>query len=340
MLLAILIAISVCILVVWLVKKQAERTGLIQHANDRSSHTDPTPTGGGLGIIAGCLAGVAVTVTTASDGHLADFFPILLALCLATLVGALGFLDDLKPLSARLRLSIQFALIAILAGVNLMPNPSFVSQPIFVSGILALAIIIAGVWWLNLFNFLDGIDGYAASQALFMLVGAVALASISGAAIAGTPLLFLMICAGTTTIGFLLFNWPPAKIFMGDTGSLFLGFLLFAIAIFSVQSGWITLIQWLVLASIFVVDATATLLRRLLRGVNVFNAHRSHAYQHLSRRWNGHRPVMLALTAANILIILPLAWAAGHWPEMAPLISIIVLVTLAVLAIRIGAGRD
>ena len=109
--------------------------------------------------------------------------------------------------------------------------------------------------------------------------------------------------------------WPPAKIFMGDVGSTWLGFMLFALALLSVQACWLSYATWLVLAAVFVADATVTLLTRLLRGERWYEAHRNHVYQKLARRWGGHRPVTLLAVGINVLWLAPLAWACAAWPQ-------------------------
>ena len=137
---------------------------------------------------------------------------------------------------------------------------------------------------------------------------------------------------------FLLLNWPPARIFMGDAGSTYLGFMQAFFALDTVASGWLTPWQWLILGAVFLTDATVTLLRRLLNGERIFEAHRRHAYQVLSRRWGGHRPVTLACIAVNIVWLWPLAYLAGLAPEFGWLVASAAYVPLIVAALAVGAG--
>ena len=123
-------------------------------------------------------------------------------------------------------------------------------------------LLLAGVWWINLFNFMDGIDGIAGARAVFMLLGGAVLSAWVNADVMSSPVWMLMLCVVAATVGFLLLNWPPAKIFMGDVGSTWLAFMIFALALLSVQAGWLSYATWLVLAAVFVTDATVTLPRK------------------------------------------------------------------------------
>jgi Fuc2NAc and GlcNAc transferase len=314
-----------------LVRRHAVRLGLVQAPNARSSHTMPTPSGGGLGIVAGGTIVLAAAAVAAPA-------PALWLLVLGALVAAIGFIDDRRPLPAMLRLPAQLLLvglaIALTAPLDALVHSIGLPIPALAAGGVAL---IGAVYWINIFNFMDGIDGIAASEAVVMLLGALLLLVLADpAAVAGEPAAMLMGLGGAT-LGFLVLNWPPARIFMGDAGSTYLGFLLALLALGTIAAGLISLPQWLILGALFIVDASVTLLRRLLNGERVFEAHRRHAYQALSRRLGGHRPVTLGFIAVNVVVLLPLAVLAGApgwaWPAAA-----IAYVPLAVLAVSLGAG--
>lgn len=315
---------------VFFIKRRASQLGLVQHANTRSSHTLPTPTGGGLGIAVGTLLGGFVV--GASDEVL------LFALIFAAIIAVLGLADDRWPLPAKIRLLVQACMVGLLviltgAAVLLIGNLGAIWLVV-----ATVFLILAGVWWINLFNFMDGIDGFAATQALCMLGGSLALTLLSTTDVLSNPLFATqLVCAGAI-LGFLLFNWPPAKIFMGDVGSTFLGFLIFALAILSARADWLSLWQWVILGSVFIADATVTLLHRASAGQNIIQAHKSHAYQHLSRQLKGHQSVTLLLLAINVLIVLPLALAAGTWPDFAWFLASVTLVIFGAGAIFVGAG--
>ena len=161
------------------------------------------------------------------------------------------------------------------------------------------------VWILNLYNFMDGIDGIASIEALCVTVGGCVLYALAGQPLAGAPSALL----AATVAGFLLWNFPLAKIFMGDGGSGFLGLTLGAL---SLLAGWHSpamLWAWLVMLGVFIVDATVTLIRRLCRGEKVYEAHRTHAYQYASRKYSSHRRVTLTVLAINLLWLFPWAMA-------------------------------
>jgi Fuc2NAc and GlcNAc transferase len=190
------------------------------------------------------------------------------------------------------------------------------------------------VWLLNLYNFMDGIDGIASVEAICVCLGATTLYWYLGR----TELVIAPVLLAIAVAGFLYWNFPPARIFMGDAGSGFLGI---SLGILSLQAAWAApkfLWSWLILLGVFIVDATWTLFRRLLRGDKVYEAHRSHAYQFASRRFGRHLPITLAVIAINLLWLCPLAFLVGTgWLDGA-LGLIVAYIPLTVLAIRFKAG--
>jgi Fuc2NAc and GlcNAc transferase len=318
------------------VRHRAEALRLVQAPNHRSSHDHPTPNGGGLGIVvAGSLAGVGLGLFS---GWTISWF----VLGLGALLAAVGLRDDIQHLPARVRFGVQVAVCAgLLFALGDLPSISFRVGLEFELGgwVLSGLLLLAGVWWINLFNFIDGLDGIAGAQAVFMLLGGAALAAWANANVISSPVWMLMLCVAAATVGFLLLNWPPAKIFMGDVGSTWLGFMLFALALLSVQADWLSYSTWLVLAAVFVTDATVTLLTRLLRGERWYEAHRNHAYQILARRWGGHRPVTLLAVGINVLWLAPLAGACAACPQWAFGWVLLAYTPLLAGAIVLGAGR-
>lgn len=333
MLLPVLIAVIAALAsfaAAYAVRRNAVRLGLIQTPNARSSHTIPTPGGGGVGIVLGGSIAMAYAALVTS-------WPNWVLLALSLCVAAIGFYDDRKPLPARIRFGAQLAFTAIamalVVPLDALGNAIGLPLPLWLLGAVG---VVAIVYWINLFNFMDGIDGIAGSQAVFMAAGALALAA-AHTDIAGAGLCLMLLGLTGATAGFLALNWPPAKIFMGDAGSTYLGFMLAMLAMLTIASSWLTLIQWAILGALFVTDATVTLLRRLLLREKVFEAHRRHAYQHLSRRWSGHVPVTLSFIGINIVWLLPLAWVSTlpGWALPAVLLAYLPLIGLALYA---GAG--
>jgi Fuc2NAc and GlcNAc transferase len=285
-------------------RRYALARSIIDVPNARSSHSVPTPRGGGVAIVL-CFIG-AIPLLAGNFGLASD---VAIALGGAgILVALIGFLDDHGHIAARWRLLAHFSA-AAWALYWLGGSPPLALQGMQIeTGALGIALAaIYLVWGLNLYNFMDGIDGIASVEAICVCVGGALiywLAGQPGAAI--TPL-----ALAAAVAGFLIWNFPPARIFMGDAGSGFLGITL---GILSLQAGWVEpnlFWAWLVLLGVFVVDATFTLLRRLLRGEKVHEAHRSHAYQYASRRYGRHLPVTLTVLAINILWLMPIALAVG-----------------------------
>ena len=333
-------AISLSALLSWGVTKwvhhRAEALGLVQAPNHRSSHNHPTPNGGGLGIVVAVnLAGIPLVLFS---GWTLGWF----LLGIAALLAAVGLRNDIQHLPARVRFGVQVAVCAgLLFLLSDLPSISFRVGSEFELGgwVLSGLLLLAGVWWINLFNFMDGIDGIAGEQAVFMLLGAAALGAWTNADVISSPVWMLMLCVAAATVGFLLLNWPPTKIFMGDAGSTWLGFMVFALALLSVQADWLSYATWLVFAAVFVTDATVTLLTRMLCGERWYEAHRNHAYQKLARRWGGHQPVTLRAVAVNMLWLAPLAGACTAWPQWAFGWALLAYAPLVVGAMVLGAGR-
>ena len=191
------------------------------------------------------------------------------------------------------------------------------------------------VWLLNLYNFMDGIDGIASVEAICVCVGGALLYVLLGKP--DLALLPLMLAAAVA--GFLFWNFPPARIFMGDAGSGFLGIVL---GIMSIQAGWVDpalFWSWVILLGVFVVDATFTLVRRLLRGDKVYEAHRSHAYQYASRHYGRHLPVTLAVGVINLAWLLPIALLVGTGRVDGVIGVVVAYAPLVLLAIKFHAGE-
>ena len=223
------------------------------------------------------------------------------------LVATIGFLDDHGHVPASLRLI--FHLLAFSWAVwwlGGLPPVDFGWGAASLGPFGTALMIVYLAWFLNLFNFMDGIDGIAGAQALSMTATASLLLWMgSDGAIAALPMLLL---AGATA-GFLVWNWPPARIFMGDAGSGYLGFALGAMALWTAVEGWLTVWVWLILGGAFLADATVTLLVRARAGLALATAHRSHAYQRLSRYWGSHRSVTLAFTCRECPVARPVGVA-------------------------------
>jgi Fuc2NAc and GlcNAc transferase len=318
-----------------LVEHVAAPMGLVQGPNERSSHTRPTPRGGGAAIaFAIVLSGTVLAMTGAPTLWIANG----LTLC----IGLLGFVDDLMDLSPALRFPIQGAVFTVLI-VSAGPLvPIELGMEMQLGGwALSALLIVVGLWWLNLFNFMDGIDGIAAAHTILVLLGAALIWALSDASAWHAHAFWLAVASSAATAGFLIRNWPPARVFMGDAGSNALALAIFAIALTTVETGALGYPAWLILPSAFVADATVTVTRRTIRGERPWRAHRRHAYQQLSRLW-GHRRVTLLYCALTALWAIPLALLSQLHPAWAWALTAIAYVPILAFAFwgRAGAADE
>lgn len=299
-----LLACLLSFLLTGVLRRYALARSLLDLPNARSSHLAPTPRGGGVAIVLTFLLGLPLLLW--AD---AMTWREMVGLGGAgALVALVGFIDDHRHIAARWRLLAHFVAAAWallwmggLPPLNLFGMTFDASWPVYVFTLLYL------VWLLNLYNFMDGIDGLAGVEAISVCLGGALLYWLTAAG-AGwrTPMLLLAAVAG-----FLCWNFPRARIFMGDAGSGFLGLML---GLLSIQAAWVSqsfFWAWLILLGVFIVDATLTLLRRLLRRQKLHEAHRSHAYQYASRQFGAHWPVTLTTCAINLLWLLPFALLVG-----------------------------
>jgi UDP-N-acetylmuramyl pentapeptide phosphotransferase/UDP-N-acetylglucosamine-1-phosphate transferase len=257
--------------------------------NDRSLHSVPTPRTGGLAVVGSLTAGLLIVPLLAALPNLPGIptglllswpVPLLWIMALTLALAAISYLDDRLdlPVGSRLLLHLVIAIAAVPLG-RLAPDR--VAVPVLgdlpVGGAAVPVAVLSLVWMINLFNFMDGMDGFAGGMAVIGF-GVLGISSWSaGDAALATIALLVVAAAG----GFLLFNRPPARIFLGDVGSTSLGFLAGSLALLGTARGDFEIWQPLLGFSPFIVDATVTLLRRALRGERVWQAHRSHYYQRL-----------------------------------------------------------
>jgi Fuc2NAc and GlcNAc transferase len=327
------LATAVAWIATGLVRRFAIRHAILDIPNDRSSHQSPVPRGGGLAIALVALVGMLLeTVGDAWDLRL--FMALVIG---GTGIAGVGYADDLKSLSARVRLIVHVgaSIAFLLVFVVFLNNRSIHLSTYtfwFGGGLLVFALLSS----VNVFNFMDGIDGIAASEAVFVAgSGAWLNCFINGDS--GVTLAFVFLASAA--MGFLIWNMPPARIFMGDVGSGFLGFMLTALAIVASSTAAIPAQVWPILGGVFIADASVTLLRRYARGDRWFEAHKTHAYQHLAVRLQGHLPVTLLVSLINICWLFPWGLYALLVPERATISLIISLLPLTVLVSMAGAGK-
>ena len=287
-----------------LVLRYALHRNVLDVPNHRSAHVQPTPRGGGAAIAAVLLAGLAGLAA-------AGVLPVKVAAALGgggILIAGIGWLDDHGGVRARNRFFVHLAAaVWALAWLGGLPRLS-VGTGYLALGRMGWIIGALGiVWATNLYNFMDGIDGIAGGIA-------VAAGAIGGGLLlaSGNPgLASVAVLTAGAAAGFLAWNWPPARIFMGDVGSGLLGFVFAVIALASERGGSVPLLAWVLLLGVFVVDATSTLLRRMARRERWAEPHREHAYQRALRVGHTHRQVSTA--AVGITLVLGALAAAACW---------------------------
>lgn len=304
-----LFAFTASVVLTGLLRSYALRRSLLDIPNERSSHVKSTPRGGGLAIV------VVVLAVTAWLQQRQALPPTLAHVLFAGGGGValIGWIDDHRSLGAGLRAAMQ--LLAAAWAVYSFGGLSEISlgfTRLHLGVTLGSTLAVFAIAWLvNVYNFLDGTDGYAGTQAVCAALAGALLFHLAGQV--GPALLCATVVAASA--GFLVWNWAPAKIFMGDVGSYFLGFLFGVLALFGEKSASVPGLVWVILLGVFIWDATLTLARRVLSGERWYEAHRSHAYQRLYQLGFSHRRIALLLLAIQMVWLWPLTWAAIRWPN-------------------------
>jgi Fuc2NAc and GlcNAc transferase len=303
------------------VRRYAVARALMDVPNYRSSHTAPTPRGGGLAI----ATVVLVSTAALTLGGLVVWTTGVAVLIGGGAIAAVGWLDDRRHVPARWRAAIQFLAAGWVVYWIGVPDALWMGPWSLPLGSVGPVLAVVGLVWLtNLFNFMDGIDGLAAGEAVSAASVGGALLLLAGAT--GVALLAWVVAAAT--IGFLAWNWPPARIFMGDVGSGLLGFLLGTIAMAGATAGAVPLLVWGILLAAFLFDATVTLFRRVFRRERFFEAHRRHAYQRAVQAGYSHLRVTASVLVLNAALA-GLAVIAWYTPPVAPLVLATALIVVS-----------
>jgi len=317
------------------VRSWAVRRDALVHPSERCSHTIPTPHGGGIAIASiSIILGILFSVM--------DWVPdssMLAFMSLGFVMLALGVWDDFGDVSPKLRLAAHF----VVAGTGMLSVPklpvfSFLGMTVdsSVAFLMWPLLLVAWVWLINLYNFMDGIDGLAALQAL-VLFGGMALNFWYMGYLPWAWICLFILCA---VLGFTILNWPPAKIFMGDGGSGFLGFVIGFMMLLSASTTHVSMWSWIILLTLFIADATTTLVVRLLTGQNILQAHKLHAYQKLAQKFGSHLPVTLGYGAVMVFVLLPVSWWANHVPRSGMLLFAALFVFFSLVMLSLGCGRE
>lgn len=273
----------------YFIKNYAIKKSLIAEVNERSSHSTPTPHGGGISIAVTWFIGLFYLYCINEIDE-----TLFIGLLLGIVIAILSFFDDIYELSPKIRLLVQalisLSLILLLGGLNNINFYFFVIENQFITNIISFLMII---WFINLYNFLDGINGYAGSEGAFL--------ALSGFIFFGDNHFLVLL---VSVLGFLYWNWNKAKIFMGDVGSTLLGYNIAVFTIFYSNQESTNFWIWIILFSLFWFDATVTLVRRKLNNEKISEAHKKHAYQRLNQSGWSHFKVTNFSILSNLCLFL------------------------------------
>jgi UDP-N-acetylmuramyl pentapeptide phosphotransferase/UDP-N-acetylglucosamine-1-phosphate transferase len=305
--LAFLLPLGATALGVRLILPWLRARAVLDRPNARSSHTQPTPRGGGV-VVIGVLI-VSIWAIALANGaplrHVAIMSMELAALALVS------WIDDRRGAPVWLRLAVQVA--AVTAGLANIGLAAFAERNGISPWLLAIPVGLAWMWFVNLYNFMDGIDGITGTETASIGVGLVALAVVTLGSVAGLGLTGLALAGAA--IGFLVWNWHPSRIFLGDVGSVPLGFLVGGLLIEAALAG-----QWapaLILPLYYLADATFVLVRRALAGQKPWQAHKTHFYQRAHQGGLSHGQISLCIGALNAVLIALAAVAGLGWTWLA-----------------------
>lgn len=286
----------------------AKRNAILDIPNERSSHTVPTPRGGGLAIVItfllsimwlGWMGVVNANLEKALVGG-------------GLIIAFMGYLDDVFSIRVSWRILVH--IVAAIWAVYWIGGLSFHHsgvENLFLNAMSITFVLLAIVWAINFYNFMDGIDGLAGGEGIFIGVSS----GIALTWVGAQHLAVVMWLLSASIAGFIVWNWPPAKIFLGDVGSGFLGYIFAIFGLYTVNNQLLPMSFWLIVFSIFLYDATFTLIYRAAKKKQWYSAHREHAYQHLISFGASHKQVTVGVLLINIFILLPIAFSFFYWPE-------------------------
>lgn len=302
---------------VWLVLRPLiawlKRRAVYDIPNDRSSHTEITPRGGGIAVTGGILFGLAAWMTLNPEQS-----SPLVVLGIAALA-VVSWLDDrLGGMPVGLRLGAQILCVGVV--LLFLPQDATVTQGLVPVWLERLVLFFAWIWFTNLFNFMDGINGITGIETVTVGVGFALIYALTDEAYGMAPGLI----AAAAALGFLPWNWGKAKVFLGDVGSVPVGYLLGALLLaLTLRESWAAA---LILPMYYWMDATVTLLRRLRRGEKIWQAHRSHFYQQGARKLGSHAAVAGRIAVLNLLLIgLAVISLQGDWAAWGAILAALIL---------------
>jgi Fuc2NAc and GlcNAc transferase len=311
----------------------ALKHGIVAVPNERTLHAGAVPRGGGIVVAIIWLAFVLVHFVEGRVEN-GDFLALFVG---GGAMALLGVIDDVVDLRARTKFVVQVIAVAWgLWWIGGMPSIALSTGVVDLGALGTLLGIVALLWGISLYNFMDGIDGMAGSGAMFIALTMGAFLSLAGQEAFGALCFLLAAACG----GFVWFNWPPARLFMGDAGSGFLGYVFGILMLTTVRESPALLWVWLITMGYFITDTTTTLLLRMRYVQKFYGTHRFHAYQSLARRTGSHARVTGGVLLVKLCWLLPLAIAAYRMPTLGPWLFAVAVVPLVVLCAIQGALHE
>ena len=327
--------IIISLIITNILEKNFSRYSLfIDKPNNRSMHSNPVPTAGGIGMLATYILYITALHNIYDVNNNVIFFLFVSLLPIAIVC----IIDDFKEINIFVRLLAQFfSALLIIYYFQISDDGNFrnyLNQEFFLIIILS---IILSMWLMNLYNFMDGIDGYAVSECIFVSFSSALIIYLNNE---DSILSLYLVGLGLSSIGILVRNWHPAKIFMGDTGSVSIGFFFSFFIFYSASESMISIYTWLILLSIFISDSTYTLFVRIVTKKNITQPHLTHAFHLLASNKNSQVFVTKRMIILNIFWVLPMAVFSNFYMNYNVVITFIAYVPMVVYLIKIGAGLE
>ncbi len=324
-------AFLLTIIGVQIYRRVAIRFDIIAKRNFRTLHKTDVPKGSGIVF---SLVYISLVFMLWTQDVVPD--DLTQAICLGGLAATIfGFVDDVVDVPAIIKLAVQISLCSFIV-------LSFGEAPLLLSktqipintGVLGIIVSVGILTWLiNLYNFMDGVDGMAASGTV-LICGTISavLFFISG----NTELGLIVALLASSCLGFLIFNWPPASIFMGDAGSVFIGYVFGVFIIYSMLNSEVSIWTWLTVFGYFGIDTTTTLVLRVIHVKKWYGAHRSHAYQNLARIWDSHRKILSVVICYHLLWVLPMTILSVSYAQYQEFICLLAIFPAIIWTLKYG----
>ena len=302
--------------------------------NDRNIHIKPIPSAGGIAIFFSFF--IYLYLLSFFFQEEIKFFTIFFIILLPIMI--IGLIDDLKQTKVTIRLFFQlFSASLLIYYFQISQNSNLNFEISQTNLLITLVSILLSMWLMNLYNFMDGIDAYAASESVFVFSSASLIAYLNEPS---GQMHIILIGFAAASFGFLLRNWFPAKIFMGDTGSVSIGCCVAFFIFYSASESVISIYTWLILLSVFISDSTYTLFVRVVTQKNLLKPHLTHGFHILAKKSGSQKEITKYMILVNLFWVLPLALISNSFNDFHILVTIVAYLPLLLYLLKIGAGLE